>query len=221
MAFWERRPTPSPNKRGRGRAPSEPLPTPGPRPLTRSLLSCWLCSRCGGPGCDAAAPRCCVCAEAKAWRLAAVRLWPRVAYRLSRGTGMRVHLCHLTVAVQHRRGHEDIRVRDGPRQGLLGKAVPLRDSSGSWEYRRSVESSCSSEAVVGQAEVVRQASLRERTRSCDMARRGRQGRSRGSGFCWDIWMTLRGGCRGRPGPAGAAVSCSTRQLPCRLRGETG
>lgn len=41
------------------------------------------------------------------------------------GTGMGVHLGH-AVAVQHGRGHKNVRVRDGPRQGLLRKGRPLR-----------------------------------------------------------------------------------------------
>lgn len=46
--------------------PSSPGPAP---PVTRSLRSCWLCSRCGGPGCSAAAPLYCVCARQRhdAW----------------------------------------------------------------------------------------------------------------------------------------------------------
>lgn len=50
-------------------APPQPPPRPAP-PVTRSLPSCWLCSRCGDPGCSAAVPPCCVCARRRpgAWR---------------------------------------------------------------------------------------------------------------------------------------------------------
>ena len=80
--------------------------------------------------------------------------------RVIRGTGMRVHLGH-AVAVQHRRGHEDIRVRDGPRQGLLREGRPLRGQQRvlGMQALRGEQLLIREEAVVGQAEVVRQASL--------------------------------------------------------------
>lgn len=78
MAFRAKAVHPQLLQRGRGKGAiqswklcSRPLSTPGlpALPVTRSLLSCWLCSRCGGLGCSAAVPRCCVCVRQRpgAW----------------------------------------------------------------------------------------------------------------------------------------------------------
>lgn len=76
------------------------------------------------------------------------------------GTGMGVHLGH-TVAVQHWRGHKDVRVRDGPRQRLLWEGRPL------WRQQRvlGVQALCGEQlfirqdSVIGHAKFIRQAPL--------------------------------------------------------------
>lgn len=71
------------------------------------------------------------------------------------GTGMGVHLGH-AVAVQHWRGHKDVRMRDGPRQRLLREGCPL------WGQQRvlGVQALCGEQlfirqdAVIGHAEFI-------------------------------------------------------------------
>ena len=73
---------------------------------------------------------------------------------------MGVHLGH-AVAVQHGRGHKDIRVRDGPRQGLLGEGRPLRGQQRvlGVQALRGEQLLIRQDAVVGHAELIRQAPL--------------------------------------------------------------
>lgn len=82
--------------------------------------------------------------------------------RVTGGTGMRVHLGH-AVAVQHGRGHKDVRMREGPRQGLLREGRPLRRRGQQGvlgvQALGGEQTLVGQDAVIGQAEVVRQAAL--------------------------------------------------------------
>lgn len=74
------------------------------------------------------------------------------------GTGMGVHLGH-AVAFQHGCGHKDVRVREGPGQGLLGEGRPL------WGQQRVLgvqalrgqQLLIRQDAVEGHAKLIRQA----------------------------------------------------------------
>lgn len=159
-------PPPAPTREDEGRGPVQawklqprPLPTPGPR---RSHGHFCLAGCVAGVVARDVVQlfHGVVSARGEGLALGRRAALAQGGVRVIRGTGMRVHLGH-AVAVQHRRGHEDIRVRDGPRQGLLREGRPLRGQQRvlGVQALRGEQLLVREEAVVGQAEVVRQASL--------------------------------------------------------------